>query len=156
MIAGVWGIAFVGLIVWAHHMYTTGMEIDTITYFSVRTMVIAIPTGAKIFNYMQTLQFNVTPVVVNSHSLVLFLVASFVVLFVLGGVTGVVLANGILDVALHDTMYVVAHFHFVLSLGSSLGIVIGTYYSAQCLLIEYTDLGNTLYAQYISYVLVIS
>jgi heme/copper-type cytochrome/quinol oxidase subunit 1 len=63
MIAGVWGIAFVGLIVWSHHMFTTGLEVDTIAYFSIMTMVIAIPTGAKIYNYMQTMQFNVSYVV---------------------------------------------------------------------------------------------
>merc|ERR1712046_85910 len=121
-------IAFVGLLVWSHHMYTVGLEVDTIVYFSVRTMVIAIPTGAKIYNYMRTIRLTTSHVVSSSNAHVLLRIVSFVVLFVLGGVTGVVMANGNLDIVLHDTMYVVAHFHFVLSLGSSIGVAIGTYY----------------------------
>merc|ERR1712159_858536 len=155
-IAGVYAIAFVGLLVWSHHMYTVGLELDTIVYFSVRTMVIAIPTGAKIYNYMRTINLNATPITLNSNASVLLRIVAFVVLFVLGGVTGVVRANGNLDIVLHDTMYVVAHFHFVLSLGSSIGVAIGAFYMVYLTHHSYVNLVNTQYFTYVCVLLVIS
>merc|ERR1711991_576476 len=155
-IAGVWAIAFVGLLVWSHHMYTVGLELDTIVYFSVRTMVIAIPTGAKIYNYMRTINLNATPITLNSNASVLVRICAFVVLFVLGGVTGVVRANGNLDIVLHDTMYVVAHFHFVLSLGSSIGVGVGAYFYAHMSYYELGDYLNTYYFNYVSVLLVLA
>jgi heme/copper-type cytochrome/quinol oxidase subunit 1 len=101
------------------------MELDTRAYFTIVTMSIAIPTGSKIYNYMMTIN-NSSHAYNLSNPSPFIIMFSFVVLFTIGGVTGVVLGNAMVDIVLHDTYYVIAHFHFVLSLGTSLSIVIGT------------------------------
>ena len=123
MVYALFSIALLGCIVWAHHMFTVGMDYDIRYYYSLSTFIIALPTGIKIYTWLYNIYSN--NIIFNPLIILIFY---FIFLFLFGGLTGIILSNNLVDLFFHDSYYVVAHFHYVLSLGAVFGIFLAFFF----------------------------
>ena len=138
-------ISSVGSLVWGHHIYTVGLEVDTRSYYTGLTVMISLPTGTKLMNWISTTTGGVLGVYTAAGCLFMVLI---LMMFTTGGTTGIVLGNAAIDVALHDTYYVIAHFHFILSLGAMISTIVGVLYSQEVLVAGSPLHGSIIYIHY--------
>jgi cytochrome c oxidase subunit 1 len=126
MILALISILIFGSLVWSHHLFTINLESDTNLYFSILTLVIAIPTGTKLYNWLYLITSYISNYynILTTYNLILILSFIFLIIIILGGITGIILGNNLLDIQLHDTYFVISHFHYILSIGSILSIFI--------------------------------
>jgi cytochrome c oxidase subunit 1 len=127
-------ISILGSLVWGHHIYTIGLEADTRSYYTGITVMISLPTGTKLMNWIYTITGTITRNSLSSGYLYSTLIVG---MFTVGGSTGIVLGNAAMDVSLHDTYYVIAHFHFILSLGTMVSILVGVLYSQETMVLGF-------------------
>jgi cytochrome c oxidase subunit 1 len=134
MILALISIMLFGSIVWSHHMFTVNLETDTNLYFTVLTLIIAIPTGTKLYNWLYIAAASFTSngynILQSSTILPIALAYIFLIMVIQGGVTGIILGNNVLDLQLHDTYFVVAHFHYILSVATVISIILTLYFLA--------------------------
>lgn len=123
MVYAIISISILGFIVMFHHMYSTGMDRDSKIYFNGSTIIIGIPTGIKIYSWIISMYNRYIYIDIN-----ILYVIGFLILFIIGGITGIICSSAIIDISIHDTYYIVAHFHYVLSMGVVLSIILGIYY----------------------------
>jgi cytochrome c oxidase subunit 1 len=136
-------ISYIGTLVWSHHMYTINMEVDSTTYFMTSTLLIALPTSTKIFNWLST-YLNTYLIILRHTKQIIIYTKMLLIMLTIGGSTGLILGNTFIDLSLHDTYYVVSHFHIVLSIGTLMTILIGYIHKQQYLLILVTSITNIL------------
>uniref|UniRef100_UPI00226D31F2 cytochrome oxidase subunit 1 n=1 Tax=Perkinsus marinus TaxID=31276 RepID=UPI00226D31F2 len=123
MILAIIMISILGSIVWAHHIYTVGLELDTKIYFNNLTLIISIPTGNKIYNWI-ILYIGSYNILYNGYQSLIFSIM-FIIIFIIGGITGIIISIDIIDIGLHDTYYIVSHFHYILSIGAVISLLAG-------------------------------
>ena len=138
-------ISSIGSLVWGHHIYTIGIETDTRSYFTALTVMISIPTGTKIMNWISTTIGCILGVYITAGCLFMVYI---LMMFTTGGTTGIVLGNAAIDVVLHDTYYIIAHFHYILSLGAMVSTIIGVLYSQEILIAGSSLYGSIIYIYY--------
>ena len=139
-------ISILGSLVWGHHIYTIGLEADTRSYYTGITIMISLPTGTKLMNWIYTITGTIT----RNSLIPVYLYSTLIVgMFTVGGSTGIVLGNAAMDVSLHDTYYVIAHFHSILSLGAMVSILVGVLHSQETMVLPGLPIGYGILGVYL-------
>ena len=144
-------ISIIGLLVWCHHMFIIGLDNDTKGYFSCITMIISLPTGCKILNWFISIISNISIIIIFNlcFSVSMLLTVYYLILFIIGGSSGIIIGNIIIDISLHDTFYIIIHFHIVLSISILLSFYIFIYIYISYLIYYYVYIYNIIVINYI-------